>query len=67
MAAMTDPDRRDRIRRIASRAGVGVSAFAVFTAGWIAMKSDDWRTITIVSVLALLAGVIASGLSKRIR
>jgi hypothetical protein len=62
---MIDPARRDRIRRIASRIGVGVSAFTVFTAGWIAMKSDDWRTITAVSVLALAAGLIASGLSKR--
>jgi len=52
---------------MASRIGVVVSAFTVFTAGWIAMKSDDWRTITAVSVLALLAGLIASGLSKRSR
>ncbi|MCX5730779.1 MAG: hypothetical protein NTY18_05385 [Deltaproteobacteria bacterium] len=64
---MSDPARRDRIRRMASRIGVVVSAFTVFTAGWIAMKSDDWRTITAVSVLALLAGLIASGLSKRSR
>ena len=67
MAAMNDLARRDRIRLIASRIGVGVSAFTVFTAGWIAMKSDDWRTITAVSILALLAGLIASGLSKRSR
>jgi hypothetical protein len=66
-AAMIDPARRDRIRRIASRIGVGVSAFTVFTAGWIAMKSDDWRTITAVSLLALLAALIASGLSKQSR
>jgi hypothetical protein len=64
---MTEPARRDRIRRIASRIGVGVSAFTVFTAGWVAMKSDDWFTITAVSVLALAAGLIASGLSKRSR
>jgi hypothetical protein len=67
MATMSDPARRDRIRHMASRIGVVVSAFTVFTAGWIAMKSDDWRTITAVSVLALLAGLIASGLSKRSR
>ena len=60
---MTDPARRERIRRIASKVGVGVSAFFVFTAGWIAMKSDDWKTITVVSVLALVAGVVASKLS----
>jgi hypothetical protein len=42
---------------------VGVSAFCVFTAGWIAMKSDDWTTIILVSVLALAAGLVASKLS----
>jgi len=67
MTAMSDPARRDRIRRTASRIGVGVAAFTVFTSGWIAMKSDDWRTITVVSILALVAGVIASSLSKRTR
>ena len=60
---MTDPARRENVRRIASRIGVGVSAFCVFTAGWIAMKSDDWKTIGAVSVLALLAGLVASKLS----
>jgi hypothetical protein len=29
------------------------------------MKSDDWRTIVLVSILALVAGVVAAGLSKR--
>lgn len=60
---MTDPARREKLRRIASKVGVGVSAFCVFTAGWIAMKSDDWKTITLVSVLALVAGLVASKLS----
>jgi hypothetical protein len=35
----------------------------VFTAGWIAMKSDDWRIVTVVSLLALAAGLVASRLS----
>lgn len=60
---MTDPGRRERIRRIASKVGVGLSAFCVFTAGWIAMKSDDWKTIAVVSGLALVAGLVASKLS----
>ncbi len=60
---MTDPARRERIRRIASKVGVGVSAFCVFTAGWIAMKSDDWKVIAVVSGLALVAGLVASKLS----
>ncbi len=60
---MTDPARRERVRRIASKVGVGVSAFCVFTAGWIAMKSDDWKIIAVVSVLALVAGLVASKLA----
>ena len=64
---MTDESRRERYRRIATKVGVGVSAFAVFTSGWIAMRSDDWRIIVAVSVLALVAGVIAAGLSRRVR
>jgi hypothetical protein len=65
--AMNEPVRQDKIRRVASKIGVVVSSFAVFTAGWIAMKSDDWRTIVLVSILALVAGLIAAGLSKRSR
>jgi hypothetical protein len=60
---VTDPVRREKLRRIASQVGVGVSAFCVFTAGWIAMKSDDWKTIVAVSILALAAGLVASRLS----
>lgn len=60
---MTGPADKEKVRRIASKIGVGVSAFCVFTAGWVAMKSDDWKTIVVVSVLALVAGVVASKLS----
>jgi hypothetical protein len=31
------------------------------------MKSDDWRTVTVVTILAAVAGVIAAGLSARSR
>jgi apolipoprotein N-acyltransferase len=62
---MSDPAQREGFRRIAAKVGVGVSAFTVFTAGWIAMRSDDWRTILGVSALALLAGIIAAGLSRQ--
>jgi hypothetical protein len=64
---MSDPVRRERIRRVATKIGVAVSAFTVFTAGWIAMKSNDWRTVTVVTILAGVAGVIAAGLSARSR
>jgi hypothetical protein len=62
---VSDAASRERVRRIASKVGVGLSAFCVFTAGWIAMKSDDWRIVTVVSLLALAAGLVASRLSAR--
>jgi ABC-type enterobactin transport system permease subunit len=55
------------MQRVAAKAGVAVSAFAVFTAGWVAMKSEDWRVIVGVSVLALLASLAASSLTRRYR
>jgi hypothetical protein len=60
---VTDPAGKEKFRRVASKVGVGLSAFCVFTAGWVAMKSDDWLVVTVVSLLALVAGVIASRLS----
>ena len=64
---MSPPDRGGGFGRLASKIGVGVSAFAVFTAGWVAMKSDDWRIIVGVSLLALVASLIASRLAARAR
>ena len=64
---MTEPGRGGGFGRVASKVGVGVSAFAVFTAGWVAMKSDDWRIIVGVSLLALVASLIASRLASRAR
>lgn len=55
------------LQRLAAKAGVAVAAFAVFAAGWVAMRSEDWRVIVGVSVLALAAGVVASGLSRKAR
>ncbi|MEI7704393.1 MAG: hypothetical protein WCK73_07320 [Deltaproteobacteria bacterium] len=49
----------------AAKVGVAVSAFTVFTAGWVAMRSEDWRVIIAVSLLALAAGIVASSLSRR--
>ncbi len=64
---MSGPGPGGKMQRVAAKAGVAVSAFAVFTAGWVAMKSDDWRVIVGVSVLALLASLVASNLSRRYR
>jgi hypothetical protein len=53
--------------RLLARLGVGLSAFAVFTCGWLAMQTDDWRRMLLYSVLALGAGALASGFSRRAR
>ncbi len=67
MAPMSDPSRGQRFRDLATRAGIVVSAFTVFTAGWVAMRSDDWRIIAAVTVLALVAGLLAANLTARQR
>ena len=64
---MSEPGRGGGFGRVAAKIGVGVSAFAVFTAGWVAMKAEDWRIIVGVSLLALLASLIASRLAARSR
>jgi hypothetical protein len=64
---MSDPESRQRLRKVAAKVGVAVSAFCVFTAGWVAMQAKDWRVIVGVSALALLAGLVASNLSARSR
>jgi hypothetical protein len=64
---MSDPASRERFRKMAAKVGVGVSAFCVFTAGWVAMNSKDWGTILAVTALAAVAGLVAAGLSARTR
>lgn len=50
-----------------ARLGTGVAAFLVFLCGWFAMKSDDWRVIVGLTLLAGVSGVVASGFSRRAR
>jgi hypothetical protein len=50
-----------------AKLGVGLSALAVFTCGWKAMQTDDWRLMLTYSAMALGAGVLASGFSRRAR
>ena len=64
---MSDPSRRERMRDLATRIGIGVAAFTVFTSGWIAMQSHDWTTIGAVTALAAIAGLVAASLSARRR
>jgi hypothetical protein len=41
------------------------SAFGVFACGWLAMKTDDWRVMVGLTVLAGVAGIAASAFGKR--
>ena len=58
---------RKRLVRLAARAGVVASALAVFAAGWVAVRSTDWREVVAVTVLAGIAGLLAQAFSRRAR
>lgn len=63
---MPDPaPTESRVRRLAQQAGFFASAFAVFTCGWLAMRSEDWRRVLLFSLLALGAAALASAFSRR--
>ena len=52
-ARMTPPDsKKDARRRILGKAGTGVCALGVFLAGYMAMKTGDWRQMLLWTVLA---------------
>ena len=53
--------------RALAKAGVALSALGIFTCGWLAMRTDDWRQVVFFSVLALGAGAAASAFSRRAR
>jgi len=50
-----------------AKLGLGASAFLVFVCGWFAMKSEDWRVTVGLTLLAGVAGVLASSFSRRAR
>jgi hypothetical protein len=61
-----DPGSSERsFSRVAAKAGFVASAFAVFTCGWFAMRSDDWQRVVLFSVLAIGAAALASAFSRR--
>lgn len=51
--------------KLLARLGLGASAFLVFVCGWFAMKSEDWRVTLGLTLLAGVAGAVASGFSRR--
>jgi hypothetical protein len=44
-----------------------LAALVVFTCGWLAMKTDDWRQIIGYAVVALGASALAASFSRRTR
>ena len=50
---------------IAAKAGFYASVFAVFTCGWLATRAQDWKRIVLFTVLAGVAGLLASAFRRR--
>lgn len=50
-----------------AKLGVAAAAFAIFTCGWLAMRTEDWKEMVFYSALALGAGAVASAFSRRAR
>jgi hypothetical protein len=59
-----EPPEENLFRVLAARAGFVGSALAVFTCGWLAMQSDDWKRMVLFSALALVAAGLASAFSR---
>lgn len=55
------------MNRTVAKLGVAVSALAIFTCGWLAMRTEDWRQVVLFSVMALGAGAVASAFSRHAR
>jgi hypothetical protein len=55
------------LSKTAARIGMYASAFGVFTCGWVAMQSSDWKVIVGLTVLAGLSGLAAQAFAKRAR
>ena len=55
------------MNRTLAKAGVVAAAFGVFTCGWLAMRTDDWKEMLLFSALALGAGYLASAFSRQAR
>jgi hypothetical protein len=53
--------------RFMARLGAGLAAFGVFTCGWLAMRSDDWRQMVLYTLLAIGAAMVGMTLSRQAR
>ncbi len=57
--------RRDALSRFSAKAGFYLSVLAVFTCGWLATRAQDWKRIVLFTVLAGVAGLLASAFRAR--
>jgi len=66
---MTEPHDRppSGLPRTMARLGMALAAFGVFTCGWLAMRTDDWRRMAAYTLLAVGAAMAASAFSRRAR
>ncbi len=48
-----------------AKAGFLASALAVFTCGWLGMRTNDWRYMILYALLALGAAALATAFSRR--
>jgi hypothetical protein len=63
---VTNPERpRSSGSRTLAQVGFYASAFAVFTCGWLGMRTSDWRFVILYAVLALGAAALAAAFARR--
>jgi NADH:ubiquinone oxidoreductase subunit 4 (subunit M) len=55
------------LTRTMAKLGMALGAFGVFTCGWLAMRTDDWRKMLAYTLLAMGAAMAASAFSRRAR
>jgi hypothetical protein len=51
--------------RLLAQVGFAASALAVFTCGWLGMRTSDWRLTIAYAVLALGAAALAAAFARR--
>ena len=61
---LTERPTPSRGRRFA-QLGFYASAFAVFTCGWLGMRTNDWRFMILYAVLALGAAALTAAFARR--
>ena len=62
--SLPDPPKASSSRWTA-QLGFYASAFAVFTCGWLGMRTNDWRYMILYGALALGAAALAAVFARR--